>query len=228
MNELIMFLMALFFLSSALFAYRLGRIWLQAFLGLAYVLTICVTPKFVDFFGLSASAGAITYAGIFLATDMLTERYGKKAGFQAVRISLLMAFVFVVMTQGTLWLTPLPFMEPLDGAMNTVFGTSLRVFIAGLTVYFVAQNFDVWFYHRIHSWTGEKWLWLRNNGSTFVSQTLDTILFFSLAFYGSMPNEQFFKILLAGLVIKLGVALLDTPFMYLARRITPKDLVQAP
>lgn len=202
---------------------KLGKVWLQGFLATAYVITLCITPKFIDLFGMATTVSIITYSGIFLATDILTERYGRAVGYQTVKISLFMTLVFVALVQLTLLFEPVPFAAANAQAMDTVFGSSLRIMLAGFTTYFVAQHFDVWWYDQLHKWTGDTHLWLRNNVSTICSQFLDSLMFFTLAFYGTMPNDQFFQVLLLGFLLKAGIALCDTPFMYLARQLTPLD-----
>ena len=64
-------------------------------------------------------------------------------------------------------------------------------------------------------------MWLRNNGSTLTSQAIDTILFTSIAFWGVYPPKVFLSILISTYLFKAVVAILDTPFMYLARKIKP-------
>ena len=92
---------------------------------------------------------------------------------------------------------------------------------AGALAYFVSQHFDVWFYHLIHEKTKERFLWLRNNGSTMVSQAIDTSIFYTIAFYGVFDN--LLQIALAGYIVKVAIALCDTPFMYVSKKLTPKN-----
>lgn len=225
-NEVLALLFMAVYMLSAVFFYKLGRTWIQNFVIISYVITLSITTKFFSFFGLTASVGVVTYAGLFLATDMLTERYGKKAGFETVRLAFVMAFVYVAITQMALFFSPLPFSKEASDAMDVIYGSSVRVMLAGAVAYLFAQHFDVWFYHFLHEKTKGRHLWLRNNGSTLVSQFLDTILFFTLAFYGTMPFNAFLETLLVGFALKACIAIFDTPFMYLARRVTPLDQQQ--
>lgn len=222
-NMLLLIGFTLFYLSIALLMCKLGRVWLQCFLGTAYLTTLAVTGMFFDVVGLTVTLGMVTYAGIFLASDMLTERYGPAVGYQTVRIGGAVTLVYVVATQGVLLVEPLPFSVPTYQAMEQVFDAGLRAMLAGVSVYLFAQHFDVWLYHKLHSHTGQRLLWLRNIASTATSQVLDTVLFFTLAFYGTMPNAALLELILVGVFIKWLVALADTPFIYLARRITPWD-----
>ena len=224
MNEVYAIVFTVAYLCVALWFYRMGKTWLQAYLATSYILTLILAPKFFDFFGLTASMGSVAYAGIFFATDMLTERYGKATGYQTVRVGFALTLLFVAMTQINILFEPVAFSASLSDAQNIVFGSSLRLMVAGFCVYLFAQHFDVWLYHKLHEKTGAKHLWLRNCGSTLISQFLDSVLFFTLAFYGTMSNDILLNVMLTGFLIKSLIAFLDTPFMYLARRMTPLDL----
>ncbi|MDH4072650.1 MAG: queuosine precursor transporter, partial [Gammaproteobacteria bacterium] len=105
--------------------------------------------------------------------------------------------------------------------IHEAFGTILNFtprFIAGsLLAYIVSQSFDVWAFHRIRLWTGEKWLWLRNNLSTMASQVLDTLIFSLVAWWGTVDLVTALKLGAAKYVFKLVIALIDTTFIYWAR-----------
>ncbi|MEJ2654625.1 MAG: queuosine precursor transporter, partial [Acidihalobacter sp.] len=80
-----------------------------------------------------------------------------------------------------------------------------------------------------HYWkekTGGRYLWLRNNASTMVSQALDSIIFVGIAFWGVFPWPEFFQILLTTYIMKFIIAAADTPFIYLAKHLTPRGAAQ--
>ena len=220
-NELILILFILFNLGAVLGCYKMGRRYLELYIIVALICGYCIAGKMFSAFGFPVSIAIATYSGIFLATDMLTEKYGKAVGYRMIRIGFLGALIFTAVTQIALFITPLAPMQELADAMDIVFGMSLRVFIGGTIAYVIAQHFDVWFYHFLHQKTGDKYLWIRNNGSTAISQLIDTVIFVSIAFYGIMPNIM--SVLIVGYISKLCIAFLDTPFMYLSKRITPLD-----
>jgi uncharacterized integral membrane protein (TIGR00697 family) len=89
-----------------------------------------------------------------------------------------------------------------------------RVTVASLLSYMVSQTFDVWAFHHIKARTGEAKLWLRNNGSTVASQLLDTAIFYGIAFFGIIPTAQLIQLILATYILKIVIALIDTPFVY--------------
>jgi queuosine precursor transporter len=221
-NEIIFISFILINLITVLACYKMGRRFLELYIIVAYVSCFCIAGKFINFFGLPANVSAGAYAGIFLATDMLTERYGKSAGYHMVRIGFIASVLFIMITQIAILLAPLQETISFSNSMDGVFGASFRLFISGGLAYIVSQHFDVWFYDFLHKKTGDGFLWIRNNFSTGISQFIDSVLFIGIAFYGIMPN--LLEAIMIAYLIKLSIALLDTPFMYLSKRITPRDV----
>lgn len=215
-NEIIFVIATIFCLSSALIAFRLGPQWCTGFIVIMSAVLACVGAKISTIFGLPITLGEAVYASMFLMSDMVTERYGKKEGFRLIRIGFASLFLFTVLTQLALLLQPEDYAADISGAMDNVFDISLRMTIGGALAYLVSQHFDVWFYNFIHNKTKERFLWLRNNLSTLVSQALDSTIFYVIAFYGVFPN--LWQIAFAGYIVKVTIALCDTPFMYLSRR----------
>lgn len=223
-NEVLFVGLGLIWLSLSLMACKMGKAWLQGFISISYIGVITSNTQLVDVFGITTLIGGPVYAGIFLATDILTEKYGKKVGYETIWISFSIALLFVGFIQLVLLFEPVAFSQTAYDALQTTFGTTLRVAIAGPVAYIIANRFDVWFYHWLHERTGEKHLWFRNNASTLTSQTLGNTLFFTLAFYGVMATDVFLQVIFVGFVVKWTVAIADTPFIYLAKKIKPLDL----
>ena len=115
-------------------------------------------------------------------------------------------------------------------SMKTIFSNTPRLMLVGILVYVIVQLFDVWLYHKWWDFTNRKWgdarrfLWLRNNGSTLVSQALNTILFNVGAFWGIYSAKTIVSIALSSYVIFLVTSLADTPFVYLARYLKDKNI----
>ena len=222
-NELLFVISVLVYLGSVLLLYRLfGKNGLFAFAIFGTLLGNIAVCKCVDLFGLSTTAGNVLYASTFLVTDILSEKYGKKEARNAVLYSFSVMLLWLLGTQLILFFTPNA-NDYVDESLRTVFGLVPRITIASLTGFICSQNIDVFLYHFIWKKTGEdrSKLWLRNNGSTLISQAVDTVLFTFLAFWGTYPAEVFFSILITTYLFKAVVAIVDTPFIYLARKITP-------
>lgn len=220
-NELIFFIIMFVDLALILFFTKYGKEWLKVLIVANLILVQLSAVKNVEIFGVVANASAVFYASIFLATDIITEHWGKKEGYRSVKKAFL-AVIFLLGFGSLLRLFVPIEVTGVTQAFDILFAAIPRIIIASLIAYLVAQNFDIWFYHYIRTKTKGKYLWLRNNGSTLVSQLIDSILFFGIAFYGVVPNVL--SLILTGYFAKLIVALFDTPFIYLSYKLLGKPL----
>lgn len=225
MNNLIFIGSVLFYLGSVLLLYKLfGKNGLYVFAVFSTILANIQVCKCVDIFGFSTTAGNVLYAATFLVTDILSEKYGKKAAGRAVKYGFSVTLLWIIGTQLTLLFTPNA-NDYINDSLGVVFGLVPRIAIASLIGYVCSQTIDVFLYHFIWSKTGDNTskLWVRNNLSTLTSQLVDTVIFTSLAFAGVYPTKVFMSILITTYLFKAVVAVLDTPFIYLARKIKPLE-----
>ncbi|BCS89338.1 membrane protein [Pseudodesulfovibrio sediminis] len=195
-----------------------GRVGLFGLMVFNLLLCNIQVLKTIELFGLTTTLGNILYASVFLATDMLSEFYGKKEARKGV----LLGFISLVMMVGYMQLA-LKFIPAADDFaqphLAALFGFMPRIAVASVIAYLVSQMHDVYAYHLVKRWTEGRHLWLRNNLSTWISQLLDSLIFCTIAFWGLFPFGVFMEILFSTYIIKLVVACLDTPFIYLARRL---------
>lgn len=225
-NDLLFILQTLATLLIVLVCFRLGRIWLTAFIAISAVLINLAVLKQMDLFGLAATGGNVFYAAIFFATDLLDEYWGPKAARRAVRIGFMGGLLYLGMTQVILLYAPNA-SDFAQTAMRELFGLVPRIVFGSLLAYLVSQHLDVWLFWRIRKATGRgRLLWLRNNLSTWISQAVDTLLFSFIAFAG-VPDFPLFEVILVTYLLKVIVAVLDTPFIYLSRRFLPAELREA-
>jgi uncharacterized integral membrane protein (TIGR00697 family) len=103
-----------------------------------------------------------------------------------------------------------------DATYDVVFGNSWRVIGASMTAYLFAQFIDVQLYDFWKKLTNGRMLWLRNNGSTVLSQLADTILVVSVLFIGIKTGEEITSMIMDGWLFKVICALIDTPILYVS------------
>ncbi|MCF7923831.1 MAG: queuosine precursor transporter [Candidatus Izimaplasma sp.] len=223
-NEIIWLLFATVNFTFFLLFYKLfGRLGIFIWIVLATILANIQVLALVDLFTIEANLGNILYGTIFLATDVLNEIYGKKEAKKAVFIGFGVMFVTVVIMQIAIQFNP----NPEDWAMpylKEIFGFLPIVFLASMTAFFVSQLVDIYIFAKIkEKLPNTKYLWIRNNGSTLISQFIDTIIFVPIAFYASFTNQVIFNLIISTYIIKLIVALIDTPVIYIAKKITPVE-----
>ncbi|RLI76269.1 VUT family protein [Archaeoglobales archaeon] len=225
-NETLWFLLMLVNLSGIILAYRFfGKVGLYAWVAMAIILANIQVAKIIRFFGLITAMGNIIYSTTFLATDILTEKHGVKEARKAVFIGFFTLIMTTLIMQITLAFIP-DESDTLSPALEQIFGFMPDVMIASLTAYLISQLHDVWAFEFWKRKTKGKHLWLRNNASTMVSQLIDNITFttlffvvFNPQFVQSLGLQGIFEIFITSYVMKFIVAVFDTPFIYLSKRI---------
>ena len=214
----------LWFLTTALgimvFTYFSAKERTSVYLISAYaslvLLSNILAVKLLDLYWFIVPGGIITYSLTFLITDILGERYGKNVANKAIKAGLITNLLFIPIAFLTK-IFPYPqFNEEMAKALANVLSLSPRIVIARIIAYLVSQHLDVFLFHKIKEITHNKFLWLRNNLSTIISQFIDSVLFITIAFLGVFPNEAIIKIIFSQYLVKIIIALLDTPFIYLA------------
>lgn len=189
-----------------------------------------IATKIVTLGGWNVSVSFIAYPLTFLVTDTISEVYGRRTvtvvvwtGFALSLLVVLLTYVGGVIPAASFW----------EGqqAYDDILGSVPRIVLASMVAYLISQNNDVILFHVLKRVTKDRHLWLRNNGSTIVSQALDSAVFVSIAFAGTVPGDVLWELIYVQYVIKLGIAALDTPLVYAlvgaVRRIEGKEAVQA-
>lgn len=216
MNELLFFVVTLIDLAFVLLAWKLGKEWVYVTIIANIILASTFAAKLIPIFGLVTNVSNAFYAAIFIATDILTEHHGKKIGYKSIWMGFIGLLLFVGMGQFVLHFEYISDSEKVSKAMETLFSAVPRIAAASFIAYAIAQSLDVWLFDFIHEKTGKNKLWFRNNASTFTSQLVDSFIFFTLAFAGTVPSGVLIKIIFTGYLVKLMVAAIDTPCIYLS------------
>ncbi|MBC8500945.1 MAG: queuosine precursor transporter [DPANN group archaeon] len=223
MNEILFFVFIFIDLFLALLFLRFfGKRGVMVFY-VAHIIMSQITVKMqINLFGFTTIFGSMLFAVLFLCTDIITEHFGKKEGYRTVTLGVASLLFFIFVIQAATIFVPSETNTVFDSFKN-LFSNQWRVVFADIIIsYLILQKFDVWLFHKINEWTKGKHLWLRNNLSTWTSQTLTAIFFFQAAFFGIIPQAILWQIILTGLAMKLLIALLDTPFVYLSYKFLPK------
>ena len=223
-QELLWLTVLLTDLAATIMLYRLfGKTGLQVAIATAIILANLQGPKLTVIFGIETTLGVIFYSGIFFATDVLSENYGRAEAQKAVRMGFAVSVIVLVMLSFALMFQPSDrpetsvFSNDIHNAFATILDFTPRFIAGSLLAYFISQSFDVWAFHQIRRFTGEKWLWLRNNLSTMSSQIVDTAIFSLVAWWGVVDLVTALKLGAAKYVFKVVIAMIDTSFIYWSR-----------
>ena len=177
--------------------------------------------KIIEIFGLVATLGNILYGSIFLATDLLGEAFGKKEAQRGVWLGFFALLFMTISMQFALLFKPHE-SDFIHQSLKNIFGLIPRVAFASLVAYLTSQLHDVWAFHFWRDKTKGRHLWFRNNASTLISQAIDSVVFVMIAFYGVFEKNILLSILFTTYMIKVLVALLDTPVIYIGRWVLKK------
>lgn len=189
---------------------------LFVWISMATVIANIIVCKTIEIGGITTTLGNIMFASNFLATDILSEKYGKESAKRGIMMATVFMIVFVLITQISLLYVPSN-EDVAQEAMKTLFELNLRVSIASLLLFFVSNNLDIVIFEKLRERYPEK-LWLRNNVATIVANCSENYFFAFLAFIGIYNIPTIISIATLGSIIEIIIALCDTPFLYLAKR----------
>lgn len=226
MNELLIIITLLIsFGGTLVFLKVFGKGGLFAWIGICTVLANIEVTILVNAFGMEQTLGNTLFAATFLATDILSEVFGKKDAQKGVLAGIFTSLSFIMLS--FMWVHYIPaegdWASPF---VHGLFTNTPRMLISSLVAYVVSESIDVSLYHAWWNLTQKKtgsrskMLWFRNNFSTLVSQFVNIVIFNFGAFYGIYTFSQLAAITASCYVIYIVTSLLDTPFVYVARRIT--------
>lgn len=195
-----------------------GKWGLYTWMALAVVFANIQISKQVDIAGVSTALGSVMFASTYLVTDILNEKYSDKASKNAVKIAAGALIAYIVFAQFTRIFIPNSY-DAVDPGMQIIFAMSIRITAASGLMFLVSNWCDVLLYQKIKEKTGDKHMWLRNNISTILCNCLENFAFSVLAFVGTYSLLYCLQIAVAGSLIEIVIAIFDTPFLYLSKKI---------
>ena len=173
--------------------------------------------KSIDILGFTTSLGNVMFASNFLATDIMSEKYSFKDSRKAIILAVVSQVIFITMMM--LAITYIPSSVDLSNeSMKTLFTINLRVSIASITMFFASNMLDIYLFEKLKKKFPNK-LWLRNNISTIISNSLENYFFTTFAFIGLYDIATIFSIATVASVLEIIIAIFDTPFIYISKNI---------
>lgn len=185
--------------------------------------------KLIDVFGIPMSIGILPWPIVFLTTDLINEYFGQSG---VKKITLLTAALIVYCFFVLYLAIGIPATPDIPGVtdeqFNAVFGQSQLIIVGSITAFLVTQLLDTVIFQFVKRRTGNKWLWMRSTGSTVISQLLDSFIVLGIAFWlpGKMPTDVYLQSGMAGYLVKLSIAVLLTPLIYLGHAVIDKYLAK--
>lgn len=207
----------LFVLSYRLFGIK----GMYGWIAIAAILANIQVIKTIELAGVVTTLGNTLYVSMYLASDLLNERFGPKVARRAVWFGFFTLIVTTIVMQMALKFEVAPGVDissDAQAALELIFGNISILLIASLTAYLVSQLLDVRLYRWLRrSFPAPNQLWIRNNGSTMISSFVDTLIFCTIAFMGMYEWSVWLEILFTTYILKFILTAVGTPFLYLAR-----------
>lgn len=187
--------------------------------------------SFFSLYNQPVALGTALFSSTYFCTDLLCEHYGKRKAIKAAIIGLMVMPLWTIITYHAIIYAPLTAEQSggnYDWALGShdhmvgLFSIVPSITIASFLAFAVSQFNDVFLFDYVKKKTQGRYLFLRNNVSTFISVLIDNAVFSFVAFYLLAPNPVpikalIFSYILSTYVLRLLFAVLDTPFLYLSK-----------
>lgn len=209
-NEILFLIITLASLGIVLLSAILGRYWLHAVIVVFIVFVTFTAGKLITVFGFTASIATPIYAGIFLATDALYKCYGERDA----RVAVWKGFfaMLCVTFLGQLIQSSAPLENDLVGhGLEPILTFIPSLFFGSALAYIISQHIDITILNYLNVKFKQKKIWISNNVSTIISQFVDSVIVYTIAFFST---ANLVEIIMVAWLMKILVALIDTPFLY--------------
>jgi len=199
------------------FIYLTWRINKERLIGSIAILLLLITiggAKLVPVFGHHTNVGNVLYAAAFLATYFLIDRYGTRVGFRSICLSVVVVGFVTCIIKLMVLMNGSPDSAIFNTAFDITYRFAPRLAIASLIAYACAQTINVYIYSQLRAQWDGRYLWLRANLSNAIAQIIDSAIFFSIAFWGMVPHQNIFDIIVTGYLVKVAYMALASPILY--------------
>jgi hypothetical protein len=172
-----------------------------------------VAVKLIELGPLIISGATLIFPISYIFGDILTEVYG----YRASRKIIWSGFGALVLMSFFYWFVqhlPAPAFWQDQAAYDTILGAAPRIVLASMIAYFAGEFSNSFILSRMKVWMEGSHLWMRTIGSTIVGEGVDSILFATIAFWGTMPTQALITVILSIYVVKVAYEVLATPITY--------------
>jgi uncharacterized integral membrane protein (TIGR00697 family) len=193
--------------------YRYFDILVALFVAVLLISNVAST-KILTLWKFTFDGGTILFPLSYIFGDILTEVYGFRRsrrviwlGFFSALLMSLVLYVVQILPPASDW--------PNQQAFETLLGFLPRIVLASLIAYFMGEFSNSVTLSLLKIRTNGKFLWVRTIGSTMIGEGIDTIVFCMVAFYGALPDNLLWKVIISNYVFKCSVEIIFTPLTYI-------------
>lgn len=221
-NELLFLITAILIFCFVFCCFLLGRRWLYAAIAVNLIAISVFGAEVVSIFGKVTNVGNIFYAAVFFAGQLLVEHYGKKEGKRSIWLGFSFVLFFILVAYITIRYTPIESSTNVAQAIKNLFVFTPRIAAASLLAYLLSQSLNINLYSYLVK-IKEKQIWKRIILSNFLGQIVDSVIFFSIAFWGVLSNATIINTIITGFATKFFVGILAIPLVYISYKFKTKE-----
>lgn len=190
---------------------------LYVWTAIALIMANILECKTISLLGFTSTTGNVLFASVFLATDIMCEKYGSEFSKKAIKLAVASMIAFTIIMQIGLLFIP-DSTDMAHDAMSTLFSLNLRISLSSIVMFYISNNVDIFLFEKIKKKIPNK-LWVRNNVATITSNVLENYFFIFFAFVGLYDIPTMINIATTISVLEIIIALFDTPFLYLSKKL---------
>jgi uncharacterized integral membrane protein (TIGR00697 family) len=179
----------------------------------ALIISNVVSGKLILFGNYVLTAGIFLFPIVYILADIFPEVYGLEKTRKIIWLGFALNLFAVLFFAFALWL-PFPDFWKNQEAFVTVLSFTPRLLLASFVAYLIGTNVNAWIMVKLKKLTNEKFLWVRTIGSTVAGESLDSVIFITIAFLGIVPIDQLPIMIISQAVFKILYETFATPLTY--------------
>jgi uncharacterized integral membrane protein (TIGR00697 family) len=174
-----------------------------------------ISVKLINVFGLILPAGILIFPVSYISGDILTEVYGYAQARKVIWLGFFCNFIVVIAVWLGRIIPPASFWDA-QLAYERILGFTPRLLAASFLAYLIGEFFNAFVMAKMKVITNGRWLWMRTICSTLVGQGLDSMVFITLAFAGTIPSKALVLAVITQWLIKSAYEAAATPLTYIS------------
>ena len=160
------------------------------------------------------SGAVVIFPISYIINDLLTEVYGYRKAMKVIWMGFAMS-AFVALAAGLVSILPAPIYEDsqkIADSFNSLFGLIPRTTAASLIAFILGSHINAWVLSKMKIATKGKGFGWRAIASSLAGELSDSIIFYPLAFIGTMNAKTILSIIVTQVTVKTLYEVVILPF----------------
>ncbi len=169
-----------------------------------------VESKLVNIFGINATAGLLIFPLSYILNDVIAEVWGFRKARLIIWMGFLMNFLAVAIFRMSIAMPASPFFENQE-AFATILGSTQRITIASFIAFLCGSFLNAYVMSKMKLATQGRGFSTRAVVSTLLGEGCDSLIFFTIAFYGVLPQKELLILIGTQTTMKIAYEIIALP-----------------